>query len=97
MNWEEGIRKITSAPARRIGSLDRGIIRPGLKADLTVFDPDTLRATSSYENPRSNAEGVAEVIVNGIRALADGQPTGATPGRALRGPYGRQHERHADF
>ncbi len=97
MNWEEGIRKITSAPARRIGSLDRGIIRPGLKADLTVFDPDTLRATSTYENPRSNAEGVAEVIVNGARAPADGQPTGATPGRALRDPYGRQHERHADF
>ena len=97
MSWEEGIRKITSAPARRIGSLDRGIIRPGLKADLTVFDPDTLRATSTYENPRSNAEGVAEVIVNGVRALADGQPTGATPGRALRDPYGRQHERHTAF
>ncbi len=97
LSWEEGIRKITSAPARRIGSLDRGIIRPGFKADIVVFDPDTLRATSTYEVPRSNAEGLSEVIVNGVRALADGQPTGATPGRALRDPFGRRHERHASF
>ncbi|MDE2952861.1 MAG: D-aminoacylase [Chloroflexota bacterium] len=97
MSWEEGIRKITSAPARRIGSLDRGLLRPGCKADLTVFDPDSLQATSTYENPRSLAEGVSEVIVNGVRALADGQPTGATPGRALRDPFGRIHERHDAF
>ena len=97
LSWEEGIRKITSAPARRIGSLDRGIIRPGFKADIVVFDPDSLRATSSYENPRSTAEGVSDVIVNGVQALADGQVTGATPGRALRDPFGRQHERFSSF
>lgn len=97
LSWEEGIRKITSAPARRIGSLDRGIIRPGFKADLVVFDPDSLRAASTYDDPRSNAEGVSDVIVNGVRALADGQVTGATPGRALRDPFGRRHERHASF
>ncbi|MDE2637124.1 MAG: amidohydrolase family protein, partial [Chloroflexota bacterium] len=97
LSWEEGIRKITSAPARRIGSLDRGIVRPGFKADLVVFDPDSLRAASTYENPRSNAEGVGEVIINGVQALADGQVTGATPGRALRNPFGRPHERHTSF
>ena len=97
LSWEEGIRKITSAPARRIGSLDRGIVRPGFKADLVVFDPDNLRATSTYDNPRSNAEGVTDVIVNGVRALADGQVTGATAGRALRDPFGRRHERHSSF
>lgn len=97
LSWEEGIRKITSAPARRIGSLDRGIVRPGFKADLVVFDPDSLRATSTYDNPRSNAEGVSDVIVNGAQALADGQVTGATPGRALRDPFGRRHERHSSF
>ena len=96
-SWEEGIRKLTSAPARRIGSLDRGLVRPGFKADLVVFDPDSLRATSTYEHPRGNAEGVGEVIVNGALALADGQPTGATPGRALRDPFGRRHERHESF
>ncbi|MDE2777581.1 MAG: D-aminoacylase [Chloroflexota bacterium] len=97
LSWEEGIRKITSAPARRIGSLDRGIVRPGCKADIVVFDPDELRATATYDNPRSHAEGVSDVIVNGAQALADGQVTGATPGRALRDPYGRRHERHSSF
>jgi len=97
LSWEEGIRKITSAPARRIGSLDRGLIRPGFKADLTLFDPDTLRANSTYENPRSPAEGVSDVIVNGVLTLASGQPTGATPGRALRDPFGRRHQRFSSF
>ena len=97
LSWEEGIRKITSAPARRIGSLDRGLIRPGFKADLTLFDPDTLRANSTYENPRSPAEGVSDVVVNGVLTLADGQPAGATPGRALRDPFGRQHQRFSSF
>lgn len=97
LSWEEGIRKITSAPARRIGSLDRGLIRPGFKADLTLFDPDRLRAAATYEQPRSRAEGVSDVIVNGVPTLADGQPTGATPGRALRDPFGRPHERHDSF
>lgn len=97
MTWEEGIRKITSAPARRIGSLDRGLVRPGFKADLVVFDPDELRDQSTYEDPRSNAVGVSDVIVNGVPALAEGQPTGNTPGRALRAPYGRRHERFSRF
>ncbi len=97
MTWEEGIRKITSAPARRIGSLDRGLLRTGFKADLVVFDPDELQDRSTYENPRSNAVGVSDVIVNGVPALAEGQPTGNTPGRALRAPYGRRHERFSRF
>ncbi len=97
LSWEEGIRKLTSAPARRIGSLDRGLIRPGCKADLTLFDPDALRATATYEQPRSPAEGVSHVIVNGLQVLEAGQPTGATPGRALRDPFGRRHQRFSSF
>lgn len=97
LSWEEGIRKLTSAPARRIGSLDRGLIRPGFKADLTLFDPDALRATATYEQPRSPAEGVSHVIVNGLQVLEAGQPTGATPGRALRDPFGRRHQRFSSF
>ncbi len=97
LSWEEGIRKLTSAPARRIGSLDRGLIRPGCKADLTLFDLDALRATATYEQPRSPAEGVSHVIVNGLQVLEAGQPTGATPGRALRDPFGRRHQRFSSF
>ena len=96
-SWEEAVRKITSAPAQRIGALDRGLIRPGLKADITVFDPDELAATSTYDDPRSLAQGVDDVIVNGVPVLLDGRLTGATPGRALRDPHGRRHERHDSF
>ncbi|MCL4302867.1 MAG: D-aminoacylase [Anaerolineae bacterium] len=93
LSWAEGIRKMTSATARRIGCLDRGIVRPGFMADLVVFDPNTLRDTATYENPISYPEGVHFVAVNGVLVIDESQPTGATPGRALREPYGRQPER----
>lgn len=93
VSWEDGIRKMTSAPARRIGCLDRGILRPGFKADLVVFDPDALRDTATYENPRSYPEGIPFVAVNGTLVVDQAEPTGATPGQALREPYGRKPER----
>lgn len=93
LSWAEGIRKMTSATARRIGCMDRGIVRPGFMADLVVFDPDTLRDTATYENPISYPEGVHFVAVNGLLVVDEQQPTGATPGRALREPYGRKPER----
>jgi N-acyl-D-amino-acid deacylase len=93
LTWGEGIRKMTSATARRIGCLDRGLVRPGFMADLVVFDPGTLRDTATYENPISYPEGVHFVTVNGTLVVEEGQTTGATPGRALREPYGRKPER----
>lgn len=97
LSWEEGIRKMTSATARRIGCLDRGVIRPGCKADLVVFDPVTLRDTATYDNPISYPVGVHHVAVNGRLVIDDSEPTGATPGRALREIYGRQPERHTEL
>ena len=93
LTWEEGIRKMTSAAARRIGCLDRGIVWPGFMADLVVFDRDTLRDTATYENPRSYPEGMHFVAVNGTLVVKEEQPTGATPGRALREPFGRKPNR----
>lgn len=93
LTWEEGIRHMTSAPMQRLGFFDRGLLRPGLMADLTVFDPATLRDTATYDRPRSFAEGVSHVLVNGALVLESGEPTGATPGRALRSPFGRTPER----
>ena len=90
LSWEEGIRRMTSAPARRIGCLDRGILRPGFMADLVVFDPHTLRDTATYQDPRSYPEGVPFVVVNGTLVVEEGKPTGATPGQALREPFGRK-------
>ncbi len=84
---------MTSAPAQRLGFLDRGVLRPGYMADLVVFDPSTLRDTATYENPRSYPAGVSHVAVNGELVVEGGQPTGVTPGRALRSPFGRTYER----
>src|SRR5262249_19670182 len=95
LTWEQGIRKMTSAPAWRLGCWDRGIIRPGMMADLVVFDPDTLRDTATYENPRSYPEGVHYVIVNGALVMQEGQPTGAMPGRALRANPSRSSQKQA--
>ncbi len=84
LSLEEAIRKMTSAPAARLGLRDRGVIRDGAIADLVVFDPATVRSTATYDEPRSYPVGIDEVIVAGTAVVADGAHTGATPGRALR-------------
>jgi N-acyl-D-amino-acid deacylase len=95
LTWEEGVRHMTSAPAQRLGFLDRGLLKPGGLADLVVLDPVTLQDTATYEQPRSFPTGVSHVAVNGKLVVESGQPTGATPGRALRSPFGRTPERIA--
>jgi N-acyl-D-amino-acid deacylase len=84
LSLEEAVRKMTSAPAARLGLRDRGIIRDGMIADLVVFDPATVRSTATYDEPRSYPVGIEQVIVAGTLVVADGVHTGATPGRALR-------------
>ena len=84
LTLEGAVRKMTSLPASRLGLEDRGHVAPGMAADLTVFDPDAVRDTATYESPRLLAEGFHYVIVNGEVVLDDGHHTGATPGRALR-------------
>ncbi|MHB8624947.1 MAG: N-acyl-D-amino-acid deacylase family protein [Aggregatilineales bacterium] len=93
LTWEEAIRKMTSAAARRIGCLDRGILRPGFAADVVIFDPAKIRDTATYENPRQHPEGIYYVLVNGALVIDNEQVTGRTPGRALRKIYGRKPER----
>ncbi len=80
---EEAVRCMTSAPAARLGLPDRGLIRDGYAADLVLFDPQTVRATATYEAPRSYPIGVEWVIVNGEPVVARGEHTGARPGRTL--------------
>ncbi|HEU5326037.1 MAG TPA: D-aminoacylase, partial [Candidatus Limnocylindria bacterium] len=74
----------TSAPAQRIGLVDRGIVSDGAVADLVIFDPDAVRATCTYEEPCSYPEGIGWVIVNGEVVVREGVHTGARPGRVLR-------------
>jgi N-acyl-D-amino-acid deacylase len=84
MPLEVAVRKMTATPAARLGLTDRGLLRDGMKADIVIFDPDTVAATATYDEPRSFPIGIDWVVVNGEIVVADGKHTGATPGRALR-------------
>jgi N-acyl-D-amino-acid deacylase len=81
---EEAVRKMTTAPAARLGVTDRGRLADDLRADIVLFDPATIRATATYDEPRSFPEGIPYVVVNGGVVVDGGRHTGATPGRALR-------------
>ena len=86
MSLEEAVRKMTSLAASRVGIADRGILRPGMMADITVFDPSTVQDVATYNDPLHYSIGVKHVFVNGKPVLLDGKITGERPGRALRGP-----------
>jgi len=83
---EFAIRKMTSLAAQRVGLAERGLLRPGMYADITVFDPETIIDRATFEQPQQLATGVSYVIVNGVPVVDEGKPTGALPGKALRGP-----------
>ena len=80
----EAIRKMTSFPAQRLGLKDRGLIKDGYKADIVLFNPETVKAPATKENPKQYPIGIDYVIVNGKIVIDDGNNTGVTPGRALR-------------
>ncbi len=84
LSLPECIRQMTSLPAQRLGLADRGLVRPGMAADLTAFDFEAVRDVATYDDPRRLAEGFQYVAVNGELVLDAGVHTGATPGRALR-------------
>jgi N-acyl-D-aspartate/D-glutamate deacylase len=81
---EEAVRKMTALPAQRLGLQDRGILRDGMKADVVVFDPETVEAKATFDNPKQYPEGINYVIVNGKLVIDNGVHTGALPGRALK-------------
>jgi N-acyl-D-amino-acid deacylase len=83
---EQAIRKITSLPAQRERLRDRGLLREGFFADITIFDPATIIDKATYENPAQIAEGVKYVFVNGQLEYENGTLSGAHAGRVLRGP-----------
>lgn len=81
---EEAVRRMTSLPAEWAGLEGRGVLREGTFADVAIFDPETVCDRATFESPKRLPAGVHHVIVNGVPVLRDGEPTGATPGRALR-------------
>jgi len=83
---EDAVRRMSGYPAARIKLWDRGLLRPGMKADVVVFDPATIADRSQYDKPHQYSVGVRDVIVNGKLALRDNQVTSERPGRVLYGP-----------
>jgi N-acyl-D-amino-acid deacylase len=84
MPLETAIHKMTQAPARRLRLHDRGVIRPGARADLVAFDPDVVADRATFERPHQYPVGIPHVWVGGVPVLRDGEHTGARPGRSAR-------------
>ena len=84
LSLTEAIRKMTSLPARKLRLWDRGIIRPGMKADLVVFNFKSIADTATYQEPHNYPKGIRYVIVNGELVVEDGKHTGSKPGVLIR-------------
>ena len=81
---QEAVRKMTSAPAQKLGFKDRGLIREGYKADITIFDPHKIRDVATFTDPQQYPVGIPYVMVNGEIVIEKGEHTGALPGKTLR-------------
>ena len=86
---EEAVRKMAGYPAERLQLWDRGLLRPGMKADVILFDPDKVSDRATYDKPHQYSTGIDEVIVNGKLALHQGKVTADRPGKVLLGPAAR--------
>lgn len=84
MRLEEAVRKMTSQAASRVGISDRGILRPGMFADIVIFDPATVKDVATYNDPLRYSVGISDVFVNGKAVVLNGKITSERPGRALR-------------
>ncbi len=82
----EAIRKLAALPAKNLRIERRGMLKEGFFADVVVFDPETITDHATFTEPHQYATGMQHVFVNGVQVLADGEHTGATPGRVVRGP-----------
>jgi N-acyl-D-amino-acid deacylase len=86
----EAVRRLSALPAANLGIKDRGALKVGNYADIAIFDPSAISDRATFTQPQQYAVGMRHVLVNGVPVLRDGEPTGATPGRFVRGPgYGR--------
>jgi N-acyl-D-amino-acid deacylase len=82
---EDAVRRFTSRPAARVGITDRGLLRPGMKADITIFNPATIHDVSTFVDPTHYSVGIPHVLVNGQAVVANGKITEARPGQPVRG------------
>jgi N-acyl-D-amino-acid deacylase len=86
LTWESAVRKMTSSVADRLSIKNRGILCKDMKADVVVFDPETVTDNATFEQPHQLSTGIEHVWVNGTAVVRDGEHIGATPGRFVKGP-----------
>jgi N-acyl-D-aspartate/D-glutamate deacylase len=86
LTLEDAIRRMTSFPAQRLGLQDRGVLKERMRADIAVFDPESVRDRATFEQPHQYAEGISLVVINGEIVLENSLVTAARPGRILYGP-----------
>jgi N-acyl-D-amino-acid deacylase len=86
LTLEEAVRRMTSLPAQTFHVWDRGLLRPGMAADVVVFDPAKVNDPATFERPRQFSTGFDYVLVNGRLTIDEGRHTGARAGQVLRGP-----------
>lgn len=86
ISLEEAVRKLRSLPATNLGIKDRGLIKMGYRADIAIFDPETVGDRATFSDPHQYSVGMEHVFVNGIQVLKNGEHTGATPGQIVRSP-----------
>lgn len=84
ITMEEAVRKMTSLPARSMGLESKGVLKPGMDADIVLFDPDRISSNATYDRPRQQPSGIPHVVVNGVPIVRDGETTGAQPGEVVR-------------
>ena len=84
LSLPQAISRMTARPAQRLGLKDRGLIREGMKADITIFDLERIHERGTFREPNQYPEGIVHVLVNGEQALKEGELTGFRKGRVLK-------------
>jgi N-acyl-D-amino-acid deacylase len=90
LTLQDAIRRMSGMPAQRLNFDDRGLLRPGMKADIVVFDPATISDKATFDQPHQYSVGFRDVVVNGKLAMRDRHVTSERPGRVLYGPAYRR-------
>ena len=93
ISLEEAVRRLTLLPAQTLGISKRGRLVSGHFADVVIFDPEKIADHATFAKPHQYSTGMVHVLVNGVPVVADGKHTGATPGRAIRGPGWTGHQK----
>ena len=84
LRLQDAVRRMTSLAAHRLGLYDRGLVAPGMAADLLIFDPEKVRDRADFGNPMQYAEGMDYVLVNGVPVIDEGILVDVRPGKLLR-------------